>query len=829
MTPNQKKRILFSFIIDKIKTLINVFKYFVTNNNGVFEAESYLRTNLQKFQIYYSYFSTFITANAFMQNFVFAIKPTPITENYYLQTTGSVFTSCCTTTKTFDVTANEFTITAEIEPYQGNEGVLEICGGSAGANWTFLFNSSGQFQLTLPGITPVIVSTTTKTPIRIRQWVRVSKTASLTYNFYYSLDGITWTQVGGNAVRLDNGDIIPNNATSNSTNINVGRGSGGNGCFIGKIYNCNFYTSRDLSTLFASFKANEAQIGRYSTWKSQATSELWAINQGSGNPHITNQGVALYTGGGSRFRMNSAGVLENIKKNLIQFSEDFSQSIWGKSNVSVLNNGAISPDGNNNASVITFAGINAQVAQSFITIAGVSYTYTTWVKGIAGQRTNINIVQSVSPYSYITQNILFDGTWQMVSLTFTAADTTTEVQIRNNFPVANLTATVFSWWRVMTEIGTSYSSYQYTTTDAIYPRLDFSKTEPSILSELAATNLIQNSMLLNSGGIPTGWSNNISTGIGGTATIVASGLSGIFDSKSNINKYTFSVSGTLGTINALINKSVSIVSGSSYVISVRVESYSGNIRYNDIIYTTAQSSFAYFINGVSVGLGSGLINQTGLLECRITANAATANIIYGLGMYGSINSGAGGTASIVLSAPQFEAGTIATSFIATIVGATATRVADNYAYINNSIINQTEGTYYFEFYYDGIAKPTFAAIFGVTDSGTFNGNYYVEIATNGSGNGARLYVRNPSNICISDIANFVTGWNKIAVTFTLGIAVVYMNGASSGNLTITGSPAWPVTLDRVLIGNTFPIFIKNIAYMPSATALTNSQLLVLTT
>jgi hypothetical protein len=828
MNNSRRKRILLSGIIDNIRVLINSFKSKVNADNGTFEGESYCYKLLNSLKQYYNSFSVFITANAYKQNFLIAIKPTPITENYYLQTTASVFTSCCTTTKTFDVTASTFTIAAEIEPYQGNEGVLEICGGSASANWSFNYNSSGQFQLTLPGITPVIVSTVTKTPIRIRQWVRVSKIASLTYRFYFSIDGINWTQVGGNAVRLDNGGAIPNDATANSTNLNVGRGSGGNGCFIGKIYNCNFYTTADTTSLFANFKANEASIGRYSTWASVLTGEVWSINQGNGNPQISNQGVALYTGGGSRFRINSAGMFENTKKNLIQFSEDFSQSIWGKSNVSVLNNSAISPDGNNNASVITFAGINAQVAQSFTTIAGVSYTFTTWVKGIAGQRTNINIVQSVSPYSYVTQNILFDGTWQIVSLTFTAADTTTEVQIRNNWPVSSQTATVFSWWRVMTEIGTSYSSYQYTTTDAIYPRLDFSKGEPCILSEPAATNLIQNALLLNSGGIPTGWSNNISTGTGGTATIVASGLSGIFDSKSNINKYTFSVSGTVGTINALINKSVSVVSGSSYVISVRVESYTGNIRYNDIIYTVAQNSFAYFINGVSVGLGNGLINQTGLLECRITTNAATANIIYGLGMYGSINAGAGGTASIVLSAPQFELGTIATSFISTIVGATSTRVAETITYLNHSIINQQEGILYFEFYSDGSTPipGTFTNIMFLSDSGATNG---LRLAYHSATNSLQLFlVINGSTIISENWANFNAGWNKLAISFKTGAVLTYINGVLA-RTNISSYTNTTTTLDRIIIGNQFPNLVKNIAYMPSATALTNSQLLALTT
>jgi hypothetical protein len=881
-------RIPFGFFGNLINSIIANFKNTVFANNGIFEAENYLYNILNSLMAYYNSFVVFITANAYEQNFLFAIKPTPITENYYLQTTASVFTSCCTTTKTFDVTANEFTITAEIEPYQGNEGVLEICGGNIGANWTFTYNSSGQFQLQLPGVTGTIVSTVTKTPIRIRQWVRVSKIASLTYNFFFSLDGINWTQVGGNAVMLAGGGPVIQNATANSTNINVGRGSGGSGCFIGKIYSCNFYTSGDpfailppleigmLSSLeepggsgpaagtglFANFKADEAPIGRYSTWASVLTGEVWSINQGNGNPQISNQGVALYTGGGSRFRINSAGLLENVKKNLVVGSEFEVGWTANGNNVSIfLADKSFVNYGINNGMKVRIeapvAGIDSGIggssgSQSVTLTAGVQYAISFLFK-VTGSTTKCGYYSSVASQ--------ISGVFDLIANTRTTAysDNVT----KNSFLIENLGNNVYRCTDVFTcnvssnftflrlgfavgsqtagmegafgglqvEVGNARTSYQYTTTDAIYPRLDYTYGAPAILSEPAATNLIQNSMLLNSGGIPSGWSNNISTGTGGSASIVASGLSGIFDSKSTINKYTFNVSGTVGTINALINRSVTVVSGSSYVISVRIESYSGNIRYNDIIYTIAQSSFAYFINGVSVGLGNGLINQTGLLECRITTNATTANIIYGLGMYGSINGGAGGTASIVLSAPQFELGTIATSFISTIVGATSTRVADSFNYINNSIINQTQGTLYFEFYYSGQSIGAFRPILGISDVNGIGGFDYIAVYSNSVGTGLQLFLRSGNiNRVTSSYTTFNTGWNKIAVVFSPTSVTPYFNGVNLGSTTPNNSPnSWAVTLDRIQIGNLYPILIKNIAYMPSATALTNSQLLALTT
>lgn len=829
-------RIPFGFFGNLINNIISNFKTFVFSNNGIFEGESFLYNILNSLQQYYNSFSVFITANAYEQNFLFAIKPTPITENYYLQTISGVgVNSFCTAPIALNVSAN-FTVIVQIEPYLTSADAMnEFCGSGPGGNgWALSLNSSSRIVFTAAGLTsssngglsgniPSLLSANQVPTLRVKQWIRISKTAASTYDFYYSIDGINWTSLGGSLY-----PVFSDSSGASGTSIRVGLGNGSQSfCFIGKIFRCKFFSDSTMTTLLADFNPNDAQVGRYSTWESPITGEVWSISQSAGNPHISNQGVALYTGGGSRFRTNSASLLENVKKNLIQFSEDFSQSIWQKSNVTTVSNNAIAPDGTMTASTITFAGINAQIIQSFTTIIGVSYTYTTWVKGIAGQRTNINILKTTSPFENTTLNLLFDGSWQMVSLTFTALSTTTEVQIRNNFPVANLTATVFSWWRVMVEVGSAYTAYQYTTTDAIYPRLDYRLGEPAILSEPAATNLIQNSMLLNSGGIPTGWSNNISTGTGGSASIVASGLSGIFDSKSTINKYTFNVSGTVGTINALINRSVTVVSATAYVISVRVESYSGNIRYNDIIYTIAQSSFAYFMNGVSVNPNS-LINQTGLLECRITTNATTANIIYGLGMYGSINGNTGGTASIVLSAPQFELGTIATSFISTINGATSTRVADSFNYINNSIINQQEGILYFEFYSTGSTPilGTFANIMFLSDSVTTNG---LRLAYHTTTNSLQLFlIINGSTIISENWANFNAGWNKLAISFKTGAVLTYINGVLARTTTSTYNNT-TTTLDRITIGNQFPNFVKNIAYMPSATALTNSQLLALTT
>jgi hypothetical protein len=877
-------RIPFGFFGNLINSIIANFKNTVFANNGIFEAENYLYNILNSLMAYYNSFVVFITANAYEQNFLFAIKPTPITENYYLQTTASVFTSCCTTTKTFDVTANEFTITAEIEPYQGNEGVLEICGGSIGANWTFTYNSSGQFQLQLPGVSGTIVSTVTKTPIRIRQWVRVSKIASLTYNFFFSLDGINWTQVGGNAVMLAGGGPVTQNATANSTNINVGRGSGGSGCFIGKIYSCNFYTSGDpfailppleigmLSSLeepggggvgvgtglFANFKANEAPIGRYSTWASVLTGEVWSINQGNGNPQISNQGVALYTGGGSRFRTNSAGLLENVKKNLVVGSEfETGWSANGTGVSIVLADKSFVNYGINNGMRISMAsnvaGIDSGIggssgSQSVTLTAGVQYAISFLFK-VTGSTTKCGYYSSVASQ--------ISGVFDLVANTRTTAysDNVT----KNSFLIENLGNNVYRCTDVFTcnvssnftflrlgfavgsqtagmegafgglqiEVGNVRTAYQYTTTDAIYPRLDYTYGEPAILSEPASTNYALQSNNFNNGWTLTNMSvtpnqPNSLTGLNDATLLTLTGATG------QILRYpTTGIPASTRITNSFYFKNVD---ATTFRVQIS-DGYNGEIS---VTYTVSGSSTpVYLSNTTSIyiinptfsvkSVGNGWYKIINTYTLYSSPAVMTPSCLY-VGNFGNGK-------KILIYGAQLEDKAFDTSYIPTTT-ATVTRVADSFNYINNSIINQTQGTLYFEFYFNGTNSANgFKGLIGISDVNGITNTDYIACAYNSDGSSLQVFLRSGNvNRVSSFFSSFANGINKIAIVFSPTLVTAYMNGVNMGSATPSNSPnSWAVTLDRIQIGNQVPILIKNIAYMPSATALTNSQLLALTT
>jgi len=186
-----------------------------------------------------------------------------------------------------------------------------------------------------------------------------------------------------------------------------------------------------------------------------------------------------------------------------------------------------------------------------------------------------------------------------------------------------------------------------------------------------------------------------------------------------------------------------------------------------------------------------------------------------------------GNVSIVVSDAQTELGKTASSTIKT-TSASVTRNTSNTNYIDGSTINSTEGILYFEFYSDGSTPipGTFTNIMFLSDSGATNG---LRLAYHSATNSLQLFlVINGSIIISENWANFNAGWNKLAISFKTGAVLTYINGVLA-RTNISSYTNTTTTLDRIIIGNQFPNLVKNIAYMPSATALTNSQLLALTT
>jgi hypothetical protein len=170
------------------------------------------------------------------------------------------------------------------------------------------------------------------------------------------------------------------------------------------------------------------------------------------------------------------------------------------------------------------------------------------------------------------------------------------------------------------------------------------RTDRGLALEPAATNILINSVFANSGGNrPTSWDEGIITGVSAPVA-------------STILNTAFSQSGTAQR--AWFSQTIALAANSSYIYSVYVEATTGT-----------PGSVAY---GTSLPAGASSNVLTNPVVGRGTFTLTTA----GTAGNGTIRTGFGAaanaTGSIILSNPQFELGTVATSPILTTSG-TATR------------------------------------------------------------------------------------------------------------------------------------------------------------
>jgi hypothetical protein len=190
-----------------------------------------------------------------------------------------------------------------------------------------------------------------------------------------------------------------------------------------------------------------------------------------------------------------------------------------------------------------------------------------------------------------------------------------------------------------------------------------------------------------------------------------------------------------------------------------------------------------------------------------------------------------GTDGVYLWGAQLEAGSYPTSYIPT-TSASVTRNADVISKTGiSSLIGQTEGSVFLDFYYDltsviNTASARFQLSNGTTDK-------WILIATPDAGTqSVRFYQNNNgSDLSLYSSTNLVLGRNKVAVAYKSGQYVMYLNGALVNSS--TSSVVVPETSRIDFSGNVpnDPTVVKN-QFNAAAlwkTRLTNDELATLTT
>jgi len=497
-------------------------------------------------------------------------------------------------------------------------------------------------------------------------------------------------------------------------------------------------------------------------------------------------------------RVNSAGLIEVVPRNVLQYSNDLNNSVWGVSNVTKTN-GQVSPTSSNNEGWLlnkTSTGVDGAVYNGFTISSLNKYTYSWYIlkdtnesrfpefylrlnNGEFEQYIQLNTktgalgVRIAS--SGCTRSITLspDGLWWRLTLT-NPAPTTNGVDNRHGVrPAAGTTLGVYNInatgsvivYGAQTEEGSTATEYFPTTTRLNIPRIDYTNGScPSLLVEPQRTNLVLYSQQLN---------NATWTKYGATTVSVSS-----FNSKIQ-GAIAYNITGLNVFYTDRLEQLVTSISGSSFTICLKA------IDLADV--------------GKTISIfGNGGFNQNYILTqdwTVISKLSSQTNTSF------SISRALTGTPAdkLAISFIQLELGSYPTSYIPT-VASTVTRNADVISKTGiSSLIGQTEGTIYAEIKVNKLIGTASRYIFHISD-GTVNNRIYIAFS-GASSNVIRGRIFNGGTLqCSIDSSTITTtGTYKLALAYKNNDIVFYINGVQIGVDIIATIP----TCSRVDIGHNY--------------------------
>jgi hypothetical protein len=515
--------------------------------------------------------------------------------------------------------------------------------------------------------------------------------------------------------------------------------------------------------------------------------KLYSIKptDGSGDLSVTRATTAT--------RVNSAGLVELVPRNLIQQSSAFNVSPWVNANVT-LTSGITDVNGGNKAFRFQCSATNSYVYNVISSTIGVQYTHSVYVRSISGTKN----IQLTDAYQGGGVSTTVTTEWQRITLTLTATGNNIGIQVWNE---SGAYATDIYICFAQTEQGATATDYYPTTTRLNIPRLDYTNGScPSILVEPQRTNLLTRSEEFNDSSWAVNATITANTAISpdGTQdadTILGTGFIGKNILQSGI--HTFSVFAKAGTSN-----------------EIRLNVFDGTTDrgvYYNLSNGTITSSYGTIIASNIVSYGNGWY------RIIITTNNATRS-------YVQIHRDSAQTCFIY--GAQLESGAYPTSYIPT-TSASVTRNADVISKTGiSSLIGQTEGTALLDFEFNGEDE-----------------SIIMDIAANGLSPQNRIILYQPNTTIVQFIVldNSIAQVNiasssysvgqrlKVAIAYKLNDFAFYINGVQIGT---SGSGTVPLT-NRIDIGNRqdggypSPISVNNAILFK--TRLTNDQLAQLTT
>ena len=488
----------------------------------------------------------------------------------------------------------------------------------------------------------------------------------------------------------------------------------------------------------------------------QKTSKLYAVKPTDGSGDL-----AFTRTGDTATRVNSAGLIEKVRTNLVLQSNTFSTT-WINSD-STETGGQAGYDGTNNAWLLTSTILGGFIYQT-VSISGQT-TFSVYAK--AGSQNGI-ILYSV----HVAQGRNFNLSTGAVGGAFVAAPDSSQIQsVGNGWYRCSITVSSSSTNHFRIYVGDGSSTalgnvviqnsqcekgdiatvYIPTTTAAVsvgpvanVPRLDYlNSTCPRLLLEPQRTNLYTFSEQFNN----AAWTK--------TNTTVTANTTVSPDGYQNADTVTISTAGGHNLYQVL-----TVVPSTQYTFSFYAKRGTATALSYSVYNSTA---------GANIIAPTNYYNQISATDwTRFTVTFTTPAGCTSITVY-PLRDGAS-TGTCFLWGAQVEAGAYATSYIPTLA-ASATRGADACSKTGiSSLIGQTEGTLFYEFSVP--ANENLTRSIGVTDGTVAN---RINISVFATSLFARVDVGGVNQVNSS--ATIVpTAMNKVAFRYKANDFAAYVNG-----------------------------------------------------
>ena len=497
-------------------------------------------------------------------------------------------------------------------------------------------------------------------------------------------------------------------------------------------------------------------------------------------------------------RVNSSGLIEVVPRNLLTYSNNFSNVNWSKVNSTITAN-QVGYDGTNNASLLVEnTATDAHRIQQTPSLQGQT-TISVYAKAntrnwlyLRGVQAGSAVVGWFNLSNGTLGTVNTNGTgsitsigngWYRCSLTIANFASGFEVYIglSNADNVTSYLGNGSSIFIQNAQVESFPTATEYfpTTTRLNIPRIDYTNGScPSLLVEPQRTNLLTY--------------NNTFSDISWFKPNAVITLGTISSPDGLINSSI--LSDTVTNSSHVIQKTLTVSLGQSYSISIYAKKKDLNFL---IIGTTGMGTgYSYFninngtIGNVLSGHTAKIINaNNGWYKCVITGvtTSTVLNVLYGITATNGTSDYAGTGLGNYIYGTQVELGSYDTSLIPT-VASSVTRNADLISKTGvSSLIGQTEGTVFIDV--QDLIKDTFLFSFNESTTST------ISILKNTS-NEIQCQVWGSTLVTILS-SSVLNERLKIAFAYKSGSVAVYINGVQVGTSSTTFT--LPTTMDTIYL------------------------------